>query len=74
VVHTTEPATLCAGSPDIVEDNMTPEQIEKLAERAAKYVEDPDAMKAFRERLGLTPEQWTQVAIRIPDFLERPTD
>jgi|GEM_PF-5056413 len=53
---------------------MTPEQIEKLAERAAKYVEDPDAMKAFRERLGLTPEQWTQVAIRIPDFLERPTD
>lgn len=51
---------------------MTPEQIKKLARRAAHYIDDPKAMQAFRERLGLTPEQWTQVAIRIPDFLDKP--
>ena len=52
---------------------MTPNQCKKIAAKAAKLIEDPDALAKLRERLGLTPQQWMKVAAYIPDFLSLDT-
>lgn len=49
---------------------MTEEQKRKIAAKAARLIDDPQALDQLRERLGLTPEQWTDIAVYIPDYLD----